>query len=313
MDKNNIYAQVLRFFRTSKGLKQKEIFSKHTNKYNRIEAGSTLSVKDWLKCLEELELTPTEYLQFVNQEDNHILKIDKQFKRTCEDPTFTLNQATLIEYYKDLSSIEEKSTAEFCLYIDIKLFFCEKYQEIDPISSQDTNYFFKLYEKKIKKQTLFTYYDYRLFSNIIFVLPSYNLSKTEYIFNKMYPVTNSLDRDYSTLYVAYLAYPNLVNRLIYEKKYDKAQKYLNKAQQVYIPKNQELIHTQLKYMQHLLNYLNTNSSKEFEELQNIIIATKTIGNKELAKQMSKEINLLSTELPIETEKGSYPKIEHSIK
>ncbi|EKZ0221968.1 MutR family transcriptional regulator [Enterococcus faecalis] len=313
MNKKNQYSETLRYFRKAKGIKQKDIFPEQHQKYSRIELGGALTLKDWLKCLKELELTPSEYLSAVKQTDNYILEIDKQFKRTCEDPTFTLNQTALIKNFKYLESIKDKNTSELCLYVDIKLFFCEKFPEIPAVSENDIEYFFNLFDEKIQKQSVFTYYDYRLFSNILFILPSDELKKVDKYFNKMYPIKNSLERDYNTLHVAYLAYPNLVNRLIYEKNYEKAQQYLNKTKKIYIPKNQHLVHTQLKYMQHLLNYLTTHSPKEFATLLEIVKALKILGNKELAKQMSNEIDLLVAETKIEINKGDYPKIEHSIK
>lgn len=246
-------------------------------------------------------------------QNNFILEVEHLLNNAFEDPEFIFNKRKIIEYYSILDNKENKTTAEFSLYIDIKIYFCNIYDEVSPLNYEDCKYFYKLFAEKFKKQEFYTYYDYRVFSNIVFELPILELSKTENVFQHIFPLRHSLGRDKKTIYVAYLSYPNFISRLIYEGKFEKAYAYLKQARRQNIPKNQYLINLQLTYLELLLDYIKKQTPKKLAKIDELINAINIYGHKDLAEQMNREVKMLTEGSEDKKTSGDYPKtVERNI-
>ncbi|EPE2440749.1 MutR family transcriptional regulator [Enterococcus faecalis] len=308
MKKNFALSETLRTFRKNRKIRSNQLANSPT-RFSNIETNGDLRFSEWIEYLEKVELTPEEFIAFYKHHEkqkNPLHEIEHLLKNAYSDPEFIYNQRKIVEYFDILNNKKSKSTAEFCIYVEIKIYFCDKYEEIPPLDYQDYKTFYELFSQKIKTQEFYTYYDYRLFSNIVFELPIIELSKTENIFQILFPIKHSLKRDPHTLYSAYLAYPNFITRLLYEKKYEKAQSYLNQTKQIAIPKDQYFIHLQLNYLQALLEYLTDKTGSTYKQLENIINSVNFYGYKELSQQMTKEVDLLTAEIHAPTS-GDYPK------
>ncbi|EMW5434716.1 hypothetical protein AAFB08_002661 [Enterococcus faecalis] len=315
MEKNTALIAAIKAFRQNRQVTQQKLGESPT-RYAKIEATGNIRFNEWLTYLEKLEVTPTEFLKFMELQEgqnNFILEVEHLLNNAFEDPEFIFNKRKIIEYYSILDNKENKTTAEFSLYIDIKIYFCNIYDEVSPLNYEDCKYFYKLFAEKFKKQEFYTYYDYRVFSNIVFELPILELSKTENVFQNIFPLRHSLGRDKKTIYVAYLSYPNFISRLIYEGKFDKACAYLKQARKQSIPKNQYLIHLQLTYLELLLDYIKKQTPKKLAKIDELINAINIYGHKDLAEQMNREVKMLTEGTEDKKTSGDYPKtVERNI-
>ncbi|EGO2715961.1 hypothetical protein IET03_002746 [Enterococcus faecalis] len=315
MEKNTALIAAIKAFRQNRQVTQQKLGESPT-RYAKIEATGNIRFNEWLIYLEKLEVTPTEFLKFMELQEgqnNFILEVEHLLNNAFEDPEFIFNKRKIIEYYSILDNKENKTTAEFSLYIDIKIYFCNIYDEVSPLNYEDCKYFYKLFAEKFKKQEFYTYYDYRVFSNIVFELPILELSKTENVFQNIFPLRHSLGRDKKTIYVAYLSYPNFISRLIYEGKFDKACAYLKQARKQSIPKNQYLIHLQLTYLELLLDYIKKQTPKKLAKIDELINAINIYGHKDLAEQMNREVKMLTEGTEDKKTSGDYPKtVERNI-
>lgn len=315
LEKNTALIAAIKAFRQNRQVTQQELGESPT-RYAKIEATGNIRFNEWLTYLEKLEVTPTEFLKFMELQEgqnNFILEVEHLLNNAFEDPEFIFNKRKIIEYYSILDNKENKTTAEFSLYIDIKIYFCNIYDEVSPLNYEDCKYFYKLFAEKFKKQEFYTYYDYRVFSNIVFELPILELSKTENVFQHIFPLRHSLGRDKKTIYVAYLSYPNFISRLIYEGKFDKAYAYLKQARKQNIPKNQYLINLQLTYLELLLDYIKKQTPKKLAKIDELINAINIYGHKDLAEQMNREVKILTEGTEDKKTSGDYPKtVERNI-
>lgn len=315
LEKNTALIAAIKAFRQNRQVTQQKLGESPT-RYAKIEATGNIRFNEWLTYLEKLEVTPTEFLKFMELQEgqnNFILEVEHLLNNAFEDPEFIFNKRKIIEYYSILDNKENKTTAEFSLYIDIKIYFCNIYDEVSPLNYEDCKYFYKLFAEKFKKQEFYTYYDYRVFSNIVFELPILELSKTENVFQNIFPLRHSLGRDKKTIYVAYLSYPNFISRLIYEGKFDKACAYLKQARKQSIPKNQYLIHLQLTYLELLLDYIKKQTPKKLAKIDELINAINIYGHKDLAEQMNREVKMLTEGTEDKKTSGDYPKtVERNI-
>ncbi|ELS0478106.1 MutR family transcriptional regulator [Enterococcus faecalis] len=315
MEKNTALIAAIKAFRQNRQITQQKLGESPT-RYAKIEATGNIRFNEWLTYLKKLEVTPAEFLKFMELQEgqnNFILEVDHLLNNAFEDPEFIFNKRKIIEYYSILDNKENKTTAEFSLYIDIKIYFCNIYDEVSPLNYEDCKYFYKLFAEKFKKQEFYTYYDYRVFSNIVFELPILELSKTENVFQNIFPLRHSLGRDKKTIYVAYLSYPNFISRLIYEGKFDKAYAYLKQARKQSIPKNQYLIHLQLTYLELLLDYIKKQTPKKLAKIDELINAINIYGHKDLAEQMNREVKMLTEGTEDKKTSGDYPKtVERNI-
>ncbi|NAA54031.1 hypothetical protein GUJ39_13390 [Enterococcus faecalis] len=85
--------------------------------------------------MEKLEVTPTEFIKFMKLQENQnnfILEVECLLSNVREDPEFIYYKRKIIEYYSILDTKVNKPTSEFSLYIDIKIHFCNIYDEDSP-------------------------------------------------------------------------------------------------------------------------------------------------------------------------------------
>lgn len=294
--------ETLKFLRKKRKIKQVDMLNEHAMLYQRIESGKKkLTFDEWVLCLTKLEITPSEFFSFVDEwKRDKLNEIEKNYREACSDPYFMKNKDNVLNDYRYLKEIQLKTLSEFVIFIDIKLFFCDKWNEIDPVVGEDIQYFYNLFKNK----DFFSYYDYRLFSNIIYYI---SLDRIDYYLKRMYPIELKEQRDNKTLHVAYLAYPNLVTKLMYEKKFEKARYYIMQGKKQYVSADNSYFHLHLNYLENAINYLELNDKKYYLRTLETIQIIEASGDNKTAQAMSLEFSELCSGVSYDIEQGIYPK------
>lgn len=294
----------LRFFRKKRKVNQVDMLPhRNTKAYQRLEHGETsISFNDLLVCLNSLQLTPEEYFNMIEIEKNMpILEIENQLKKCTQDHTNITEKKILIDHYKKLKSIENKNSMEMALYNDIKSCFSTLWHEIDPIDKKDIEHMLKI----IEKNSYYTYYDYRMIVNTIIL---FSAEDSNFIHKKMFPITDSENRTFRTLYVAYLFYPNRITRTIYDKDFNTAKELIQLAEQENVSPTNYYFHQKMKYLKNLVFYLETKENTYYAKILEVILFFEECKNFELAKDLKKEADNLANGYNYSIENGNIVQI-----
>lgn len=71
-------------------------------------------------------------MKLQENQNNFILEVECLLSNVREDPEFIYYKRKIIEYYSILDTKVNKPTSKFSLYIDIKIHFCNIYDEASP-------------------------------------------------------------------------------------------------------------------------------------------------------------------------------------
>ncbi|MEB7427752.1 hypothetical protein NGC25_10730 [Enterococcus faecalis] len=294
----------LRFFRKKRKINQADMLPhRNTKAYQRLEYGETeISFNDLLVCLNSLQLTPEEYFNMIEIEKNMpILEIEKQLKKCTQNPNNINEKNKLIDHYKKLKSIETKNSMEMALYNDIKSYFSTLWHEIEPINNKDIDNMLKI----IKKNSYYTYYDYRMIVNTIIL---FSKEDTNFIYKKMFPIEDIENRTFRTLYVAYLFYPNRITRAIYDADFNTANKLIQLAEQENVSPNNYYFHQKMKYLKNLVLYLTTKENIYYAKILEVILFFEECKNFELAEDLKQETDNLANGYKYSIEDGNIVQI-----
>ncbi|MGK0550901.1 helix-turn-helix domain-containing protein [Enterococcus faecalis] len=276
--------EALKFFRKKKRISQANMLpGKDAKRYHRLESGqSKLDYEDLFTALNTLELSFKEFFGAIDMEENiPILAIDNQYKNCLYTLDDSAGKKILLRYFHELAAIKEKNTMETALYNDIKVVYHPIWPEIPKIDTADIEHVLNI----IKKKTYYTYYDYRMTVNpIIF----FDTEKVQYILERMYPIENQKNRDFTTVRIANLIYPNIITGQLYRNNLDQAAYYIQKAKEANVPYDDYHFHFNLHYLDNLTNYLITKETKYLTKILQEIELLEQFGNFELANGIKEE-------------------------
>lgn len=295
--------EALKFFRKKKRISQANMLpGKDAKRYHRLESGqSKLDYEDLFTALNTLELSFKEFFSAIGMEENiPILAIDKQYEKCSAMPNNSKEKKILLHYFHELAAIKEKNTMETALYNDIKVVYHPIWPEIPKIDTADIEHVLNI----IKKKTYYTYYDYRMTVNpIIF----FDTEKIQYILERMYPIENQKNRDFTTVRIANLIYPNIITGQLYRNNLDQAAYYIQKAKEANVPFNDYNFHFNLHYLDNLTNYLITKETKYLTQILQEIELLEKFGSIQLANGIKQEAtDLLSGTKSYDLAQGIIP-------
>ncbi|MGK9308730.1 helix-turn-helix transcriptional regulator [Melissococcus plutonius] len=286
--------ETLKFFRKLNKLTQKEMLN-NQSKYRRIETQeTTLSFDDWILLLQKLEITPKEFFAVAeNSYDTKVAFIKKQYKKCCKDPYTTDEKNKLLKDFEQLNNNENKSLTELSIYINIKMYFHDLWEEVPVVNQKDI----EIIQNKLENKYFYSHHCYQLFTNTALY---FNNDTIDLFMKKMYPIEHINNRDTSTLYMAYLIYPNLATKFLFEKNYKKAEYYINQGQTQLLMNNYPYIKLQLTYLKNTLNYLIGNKKKDHVLTLKNIKTIKDLYGDTIAKKFKNEFEDLCMKVPLKT-------------
>ncbi|AIM25572.1 helix-turn-helix domain-containing protein [Melissococcus plutonius] len=289
--------ETLKFFRTQKKIKQKDMLPNHTpGAYRNIEIGKTnLTVANLINFCNKLNITLVEFFLNVDDLDTENYRInqtEKQLKKCCNDPTFELGKQKLLNDYYWLTNKKDKSIRELNTYLNIKVAFYDTWKEVSPINSQDI----ELIKDLLFKQSIYTHYDYYMFANTLLYLDEETIN---ILMKKLFPVTDPNKRSYQTMYMAYSVFPNLATKYLYARNYKKARYYVNRGKLQVIKIDYVYINLHLNYLEYTLNYLETSKKSDYNKVIKIIEAFETVYGKQMANAFKEEFSdLITSKVPL---------------
>jgi transcriptional regulator with XRE-family HTH domain len=301
--------QALKYFRKKKKITQAEMLpNKSEQAYFRLETGQTkLTYDDLFTSLNTLKLSFNEFFSLIDIEDNMpLIAIDKQYKKCVNMLDNQEEKDKLLDQFNYLDNIESKNSTEMAIYNDIKVIFHPHWPEIPKISDQDIKSILKL----VDTTEYYTYYDYRMVVNpIIF----FDKKHADIILEKMYPVQDLEQRDFATLSVANMIYPNIITGQLYKKELESALRYIEKAKNGNDHENNYYFHFQIRYLENLTKYLITKEIKYYREVLKIIELHQEFGQNKLAQTMQQEANDLIQGKTYDLEQQIIPNnVKHSV-
>ncbi|MGK9378615.1 Rgg/GadR/MutR family transcriptional regulator [Melissococcus plutonius] len=287
--------ETLKFFRTQKKIKQKDMLPNHTpSAYRNIETGKTnLTVANLINFCDKINITLSEFLLNVDDLDNNrISQTEKQLIKCCTDPTFELEKQKLLNDYYWLTNKKDKSIRELNTYLNIKINLDNVWEEILPINQQDI----ELVKHILLNESLYTCYEYYIFYSSLLYLDDETIKE---LMQKLFPIKNLSKQSYKFIHMSYSIFLNLATKYLYARDYKKARYYVNRGKLQAMGIDYVYIRLHLNYLEYTLNYLETAKKSDYNKTIKIIEALETIYGKQMADAFKEEFSdLISSNVPM---------------
>lgn len=286
--------EALHFFRTRRGLKQREVFDYSTSSiYSKLESNKQeLRVSELIYFLEKVEITPEEFFDYINLNENQ-----NNFRKIFIEASQQLNNNQLkqqiLTYNFDWSQVKQKSLQDLSNYIAIHVYFSDHWEEIHPLSKDQITYVYRLLSGK----KYYFEYDYILLSNTIFLFES---NQADFLFRRFFPIrANQICSNTTKLFITSIT-NNLVTATLHRKEYKCALQYIE------IAKKQEDMVQEIgykivvAYLYNLTKYLMTGKYLYIKKVYSSIELLNDIEELDLARNIEKEVESLTVkkdELP----------------
>lgn len=275
----------LYYFRKSRGLKQREILDYNTSSvYSKIESDKQeLKFSELMDFIDKVDITSEEFFEYI---DNEQMIFRKLFKNASSDLENLALKEELLTHSFEWNDIDKKSLREISNYVAIRVFFSEYWNDIQPLSSKDLDYLFRLLNSK----KIFFQYDYILLANIIYLLTE---KQIDILITKAFPLKENQLCTYTTQSIITNLINNLISNYLYKENYTEAINYLNLAK-----KQKPLLENirykiVIVYLTNLTQYLMTGEYTAIKKVYDNIEFLLSIGEKDLATNMKVDTKSLT--------------------
>lgn len=292
--------EALYFFRTNKGLKQKEILDyTDSSVYSKIETGKKLLKYSELRTiLKRLSVPLSEFSEYLD-DDLEQKKFRKLMKNYTNDPTSSEAKKELIDYYSTITFSSSLDSSLMSNYIGLKLLFYRSWEEIDPIKQSELSTIFNLLNNK----DYFFQYDYALLAHTIFL---FDKDKRNHLAKKALPIKNMHLRNTATKEFIKNMINNLVTTCLRKKEYETSKYFLSLATTQTESSHDLSYIIVLNYLTILTDYLMTKESIYKKNIEDTINYLNSIGENKFASSIEKEVTALikgESDIPIFIQAG----------
>ncbi|MGM0218915.1 helix-turn-helix domain-containing protein [Enterococcus sp. AZ126] len=278
----------LRFIRTKKNIKQKEMLPNHqdSSTYSRIENNQRIvKLNDLEVILQQLDVQAEEFFTLTSLDNQQ--EIFNHLYYYCGN--HLNNQSTkkkLLEIYYQIENKAHKSIKDLSNYYAIKCFFHKKWEEVAPVNSDEIN---MIYEKLVETN-YYLGFEYKLLCNMI---TFFSPKQANVLIYKAFPIKDEDKREYTTKKFAYNTLINAITVTLYKKDYDLTRKYIKIAKNLDKSNSNYSYRMNLKYLENLADWLETGELKYMQQINNFITILEDIGDSEHAKNVNNEVKELT--------------------
>ncbi|MGM0217696.1 helix-turn-helix domain-containing protein [Enterococcus sp. AZ126] len=290
----------LRFFRTKLKLSQKEMAPEYmdSSAYSRIE-GNVRSIKidELQNIFDKTGISSGEFFRFFDLDDNQTKFKDLYiYCATHLDNKSKKNK--LLDYYKNLKTIEHKNPTQLSNYIAVKNYFGSHWDEVDEINQQEVDDIFN----DLMKKKFYLQHDYILVSNIARL---FSAKQIDLIIPRIIPVPFEKNRNTETKKFAHNTLINIISLKLYAMDHTGAEKYIKLAQKQNKMETDYNFKLNLQYLNNLLQYLVTGEMIYIERVHDFIHILEDIGENLHANLVKKEVKILTHDKDSEKMLNSY--------
>ncbi|MBM7688412.1 transcriptional regulator [Enterococcus ureilyticus] len=278
----------LRFIRTKKDIKQKEMLPNHqdSSTYSRIENNQRfVKLNDLATILKQLNIQSEEFFSLTSLDD-HQETFNYLYYYCGNHPNNKASKKKLLDIYYQIDSKTYRNIQEISNYYAIKCYFHTIWEEVSSITLDEINVIYST----LSNTKYYFCFEYKLLSNLI---SFFNPQQTKILIQKAYPIKDEDNRDYTTKKFAYNTLINAITVTLYNKDYDSTRKYIKIAKTLDKSNSNYSYRMNLKYLENLTDWLLTGEIKYMQQINNFITILSDIGDTTHANNIKQEVKELT--------------------